>query len=216
MFINGEEIILIVDYLNSSNLEYIFLRNINREIPYRIPIGKDIDILIKEADKHIFLRFFRKHHYKIIAHPLRNDIFLYGVNRFIQIEHNVSGIIFDIMFQIAVRSLDAGQWVPLDQRIQKSAWHNRRFQQVNGSFGYWTLGYDDEFVTLVSRAIFDKRKFQSAYIQRLKDLLPKVNMDKVEKKLYMIFFKYTPFLLKSMCGGDFGNIIKEQLSFKGY
>ena len=129
--IRSKELINIFTLLNKEKIEYLLMRNINNELPNNLEIGKDIDILVYKKDEKQFVNFFKANNYETINHPFKYDIFLYGVDRFEFKYNNNNNILFDLNFQIAVRSLDAGQWIPLDQSIQESAWKNRRFEQLN-------------------------------------------------------------------------------------
>ncbi len=213
--IKSEELINIFTLLNEQKLNYILMRNINNELPSKLEVKKDIDILVKYDDKINFLNFFKKNNFQQIAHPHKDNIFLYGVNKF-EFFINSHNILFDLNFQIAVRSLDAGQWIPLDQSIQESAWTNRRFEQLSEGFGYWTLCYEDEFISLVARSIFDKKEFQSGYIKRIKELVGLIDKEDVVEKLNMVFFKFTPYLMDYINQNDYENIIKNYLEFKEY
>ncbi|MCF6775585.1 hypothetical protein L3V83_03245 [Thiotrichales bacterium 19X7-9] len=201
--------------LNESRLDYILLRNINNEIPLHLDLGKDIDILVKKKDEPLFIEFFKKHNYKEVVHPLRNDIFLYGTDQFRTFKDQ-NNILFDLNYQVAVRSLDAGQWIPLDQILQNSAWINRRFEQISDDFGYWSLSYEDELICLVARSIFDKKEFQVGYIKRINELIPMVDWNNVQEKFNLIFFKYTPVLIKLIKKNDYQNIIMNYLKFSEY
>ena len=212
--VNSNEIINTFELLNKNSIKYILLRNINNELPSKLEMGKDIDILIDKKDENKIVSFFKKNGYVSIPHPFKNDIFLYGVDRF-EFKYN-NNILFDLNFQIAVRSLDAGQWIPLDRKIQESAWDNRRFEQITEKFGYWALSFEDEFICLVARSIFDKKEFQSGYVKRIEELKSKINIIDVEKKLKLIFFKYTPNLFKQINNKDYKNIIKNYLQFNEY
>ncbi len=214
--IQSEELINVFNLLNESKLNYILLRNIDNELPISLTVGKDIDILVHKKDEKEFIDFFNTHKYQKIKHPHENNIFLYGVNKFQFIHNKFNNILFDLNFQIAVRSLDSGQWIPLDQIIQESAWENRRFEKVDDKFGYWTLSYNDEFITLLARSIFDKREFQQGYINRINELYSKIDIDDVVEKLNMVFFKFTPYLLEMIENKDFDNIINKYLTFKEY
>ena len=194
--IRSKELINIFTLLNKQKLNYILMRNIDKELPNNLIIGKDIDILVYKKDEKQFVNFFNANNYETMNHPFKYDIFLYGVDRFeFKYNNNNNNILFDLNFQIAVRSLDAGQWIPLDQSIQESAWKNRRFEQLNEDFGYWTLSYEDEFVSLVARSIFDKKEFQSGYVKRIDELSSIIEKLNVIEKLNMVFFKFTPFLM---------------------
>ena len=211
--VDSNEIKKVFKLLNENKLDYILLRNINNEIPLNLKIGKDIDILIK--DKKL-INLLKKYNFQMISHPHRNNIYLYGVKKFVFMKNYRNNIIFDLHFQIAVRSLNAGEWIPLDQEIQKSAWENKRFEKVDKDFGYWTLSYNDEFITLIARSVFDKREFQPGYIKRIEELKSKIDLKDVEKKLKLVFFKYTPYLLEQIEKKEYKNIIKNYIQFKEY
>jgi len=215
-FIKKDELVKIFQLLNKNKLDYILMRNINNELPSSLKIGKDIDILVNKKDEKKFINFFHKNGYETIDHPFKNDIFLYGVDRFEFKYNNNNKILFDLNFQIAVRSLDAGQWIPLDQIIQESAWKNKRFEQQGKDFGYWTLSYEDEFICLVARSIFDKKEFQAGYINRINMLIDLINKKNVTEKLNMVFFKFTPYLMRLIENKKFSEIIQNYLQFKEY
>lgn len=202
--------------MNNAGLDYVLIRNIDNELPGALEVGKDIDLLIKKKDEPRFHSFFRSGGYETINHPFKDDVFLYGVDRFEFKYNNSNNILFDLNFQLAVRSLDAGQWIPLDQFIQDSAWKNKRFEEKDESFSYWSLGYEDELVCLVSRSIFDKKKFHSGYARRISELMLLVNSDEVEKRFNLVFFKFTRHLLDLLVVGDFDSIISKYLRFDGY
>ncbi len=214
--IDPAELIKIFDKLNKSSLRYILLRNINHELPDKLNVGKDIDLLVHKHEEEKFKFFFKKNDYHTINHPFRNDLFLYGVDRFEFKYNNNNKILFDLNFQLAVRSLDAGQWIPLDQEIQNSAWNNIRFEKCHSGLGYWTLSYEDEFVTLVSRSIFDKKDFDEGYIRRIDELMPLVNLSEAEYRLRLIFFRFTPHLLNFLSSKKYQNIIYNYLRFREY
>jgi len=215
-YICKNEVKSIFNILNKTGLNYILLRNIDNELPEKLEIGKDIDILVSKNDEKKFQEFFKRNGYETIPHPFRNDVFLYEVDRFEFKYNNNNNILFDLNFQIVVRSLDAGQWIPLDQKIQESAWNNRRFEKIDEEFRYWTLSYNDEFVTLIARSVFDKKVFLKGYINRIEELKNKIEVNDVKEKLELVFFKYTPYLLEQIENKDYDNIIKNYLQFKEY
>jgi hypothetical protein len=214
--IKNDELINIFQLLNKSKLNYILMRNINDEIPSKLKTGKDIDILISKKNYGKFINFFKDNQYKKISHPHKYDTFLYGVDKF-EFKYNANNkIIFDLNFQIAVRSLDAGQWIPLDQVIQKSAWKNKRFEQKNEDFGYWTLSHEDEMVCLIARSILDKEEFKDGYINRINELYDLIDKENIMKKLNLIFFKFTPDLIGYIENKQYSKIIQNYIQFKEY
>lgn len=215
-FIQKEFILDMFQSLNSSGLNYILLRNIDNELPSNLIFGKDIDILINKTDEEQFASLLKAKNFINVQHPHKNDVFLYGANEFKFFKNNHHNLIFDLNFELVVRSLDQGQWIPLDQEIQESAWQNRRLKKIDANFEYWTLSYEDEFISLISRAIFDKSEFPSGYSNRIIEIYPLLNKDEVEKKLNLVFFNYTDSLLEQVEKKEFKDIKKNYLQFTDY
>lgn len=206
----------IFNKLNESGLNYILLRNLNDELPSKLKVGKDIDILIKKRDEKEIKKFFFKYNFSEILHPHINNTYLYGVDKFEFIYNSKTEVLFDLNFQIAVRSLDAGQWIPLDQEIQNSAWENRTFYKDENNFSYWKLSYEDEFICILARAIFDKESMDKGYRKRISQLFNIIEKDKVVNKLEKIFFKFTPYLIKYIENNQYDEIKKNYINFKEY
>ena len=212
--VNAQEIINTFNLLNESKVNYILLRNIDDKIPYNQPLLSDIDILVPKKNFNVISNLLIKASFYENKNHCINDIYLYGADKHRQFIKN--NVLLDFQFQLMVRSLDAGQWIPLDQKIQKSAWENKRFEKISEEFGFWTLSYNDEFLTLVVRSIFDKREFQEGYIKRIEELKEKIYLNDVIKKMELVFFKFTPYLLEMIDKKDYKNIIKNYIQFKGY
>jgi hypothetical protein len=213
--VNQEEIIKIFNLLNVSSLDYILIRNINSELPDKLKSGKDIDILVKKEQKNRFINFLKKNNYCQIPHPFKNDAYLYGADKFIFFYNKKNDILFDLNFQLVCRSLNAGEWIPLDQQIQNSIWENKKFIK-NNNFSSWFLDDEDEFLMLVVRSVFDKKEFQAGYIQRIGQLYKTIDIKKVEEKMKSIFFKYTPYLLSQINDKQYKEIIDNYIKFREY
>lgn len=210
----SDQIIDIFDKLNESKIDYVLIRNICEELPNNLIVGKDIDILVRYEQLNDIKTFFSMNGFNEVPHPHRGNIFLYGVKKF-KFFKNESNALFDLNFNLVCRSLDAGQWIPLDQIVQESAWKNKRYVAKDG-FKYWTLSYEDEFITLIVRSIFDKKEFYDGYKERILKLLELINENDVRAKMNLIFFKYTDMLLEQIKNEEFSNIIENYISFKEY
>ena len=203
--------------LNEAKIDYILLRNINNELPNDLQHKKDIDLLVKKKDNNTIKNFFYSNEYIEINHPLRSRNFLYGADKFKFIYNKNNNIIFDLSYQITVTSLNQElSIVPLDKAIQESAWKNKRLKKINNNFSYWTLSYEDEFVSLISRSIFDKKSFLEGYIKRINKLYDCVNKSDVLEKLNLIYFKFTPYLITFIENKRYNEIIEQYLEFKEY
>jgi len=214
-FINKNSIVNFFHLINESKIDYILIRNISNELPDFLEEGKDIDLLINNKDQEKVHFFLQKNRFKKIPHPHRNNVFLYGVNKF-NFYKNTDKVILDLNYQLACRSTDAGQWIPLDQIIQQSAWRNKQFISINKDFGYWALSFEDEFITLITRSVFDKNEFNQPYVKRIQELYQLININDVALKLELIFFKFTPYLLDLIAQDKYDVIINDYLTFKEY
>jgi len=213
-FVSTSAVIHTFDELNKKNIDYILIRNINNELPDELEIGKDIDLLVHYSDRHKIIDCIGALGFLKIGHPFKNDLFLYGANKF-EMFKNQDDVLLDFNFQLVCRSLDAGQWIPLDQVIQTSAWNNRRLVDAGG-FICWMLSYEDEFVALIVRSIFDKKAFFSGYIHRVNELYPLVDLLKVEESFNLVFFNYTQQLLDQLRDKSYSTIISNYFEFKDY
>lgn len=213
-YVNANDIINIINLLNNNEIDYMLLRNIDNKIPYNLKILSDIDILVnKSCINKVESLLISNGFYENKNHCV-NDIYLYGVDKYRQfIKENV---LLDFQFQLVARSLDAGQWIPLDQKIQDSTFKNKRFEKRDNDFEYWTLSYNDEFIALIARSIFDKREFQAGYIDRIEEIKTKIDEEDVLEKLELVFFKYTPYLFEQINNSLYENIIQNYLQFKEY
>lgn len=207
-------IVKVFELLNGSAIPYLLLRNTGDELPDRLELGKDIDILICHKNRKKLHCVLSKNKQRQIRHPLRNNEKLYGVHQFEMFEAQ-DQIYLDVNYEIAVRSLDRGQWVPLDQMIQLSAWEKSRMVDIGG-VSVPVLGNEDLWVTTLARCVFDKKNFSPWHCQKLSRLLPLVDLDDVEEKLRLIFFKYTDRLLDLAQKGTYQKIYDDYISFKNY
>lgn len=213
-YIDPESIKSTFSILNESGIDYILIRNINNEIPEKLVEGKDIDILAKYSDKNKLNELLVQSGFSRIKHPNGKDLRLYNVNKF-EFHMDKNGVILDVNYQLVCRSLDAGQWIPLDEYIQGSAWQNKKFVEAK-ELNYWRLGHEDEFITLIVRCIFDKKMFIPGYISRIEEIYDYIDPSDVKRKLGLVFFKYAPLLFEQIKLRRYSNIIRNYIQFKDY
>lgn len=204
----------VFEILNASKVPYLLLRNTGDELPDHLGWGKDIDILVRHQDGIKLRRVLLKNKLIQVRHPLHNDVKLYGVHQF-EMFKTQNQVLLDVNYEIAVRSLDRGQWIPLDQVIQLSAWEKSRMVDIGG-VSVPVLGSEDLWVCTLARCVFDKKVFSSWHCQALAGLLPLVDLGDVEGKLSLIFFKYTDRLLDLAKKGEYQKIFDDYVSFKDY
>jgi hypothetical protein len=213
-YVNSNSIIDIFNQLNTSGFEYILIRNINNELPGRLRIGKDIDLLIHYSERSKLIDFLKTNGFKSLKHPHQKDRFLYGTKIF-EFFVNKDNVLLDLNYQLSCRSLNAGEWIPLDRRIQSSAWENKVLNKMD-RFTYYSLGMEDEFVALVTRSIFDKKEFQKGYVERIDALIKLIDVNEVIEKFQLIFFKFTSVLIRMLKERQYKMILNTYLSFSEY
>lgn len=213
-YVNPNSIIDLFNKLNASGFEYILIRNINNELPGSLKTGKDIDLLIHFNERRKFINFLKANGFKRISHPHQHDRFLYGVKIF-EFFVNKDNVLLDLNYQLACRSLNAGEWIPLDHKIQNSAWENKVINKID-NFTYYSLGLEDEFVALVTRSVFDKKEFENGYMERIDELMKLIDVNEVMAKLQLIFFKFASVLLTMLKKRQYKVILDTYLSFSEY
>ena len=140
---------------------------------------------------------------------------MYALNKF-EFHQNVNGVIIDLNFKIVCRSLDKGQWIPLDQIFQDSCWDNKIYIKQSSKFEYWSLSNEDEYVSLVVRSVFDKKNFEIGYITRIEELSKLVDYKNIRSKFELIFFNYTDFLMSQLDKQCYELILTNYLKFDNY
>ena len=198
--------------LNNENINYILIRNINNELPKSLPLNKDIDLMINEDEASNFSHLMQSNGWKQKNHPLGHFPFLYGLKPFEFYFKN--GIYLDICFQLACRSLNKGEWFPLDMQIQEDLWNNK-LKTLDSPWKY-QLSIEDEFVHLITRCVFDKKDFNNGYIERIEQLKKVINSNIVLSKFEVVFFKYSKLLFEQINKKEYDKIITNYLQFKDY
>jgi hypothetical protein len=214
MFIDSGKILSIFQGLEGSNIPYILLRNINNELPNNFIANKDIDIIIHPDHKKEFYKFAMNNGWKKVNHPWNfgnNFIFLYAMDPFEF--YTLGEINIDVCFQLSCRSTNNGEWMPIDMLINSSAWENKK---RNTEYGWFELSIEDEIVHLLTRCVFDKKEFSKEYIERIQYLNNKVNSNSLLVRLDLVFFKFTPFLIKLINENKYNEIRKKYLTFIDY
>lgn len=201
--------------LEENNIRYALLRNINHELPEHYELGKkDIDIIVHPEDQNRFHAVMKNEKWMKKRHPWdfgNNFVFLYAMNPFEFYEKD--GVIFDVCFQLCCRSINAGEWMPIDQIINHSVWDNRK---KNNLWGWFELSEEDELIHLLTRCVFDKKEFKEGYIQRIEELLSLVDLDNVVRKAETVFFLFTDKLFDMIKKKNYQQIVEAYNTFIDY
>ena len=177
-------------------------------------VDECIRILVRPNGAKAMHEYLRRQRYELVRHPHKNDMRLYGVGAF-KMYRSKNGILIDVSFQISVRSLDQGQWIPLDKVVQDSAWRNSRLQHL-GAVPVRVLRNDDLIVSTLSRLIFDKKEISDDHLSHLQQLLKNSNRESVLEKLRLVFFRYADHLLVKVENGECKDIVQDYLQFCNY
>jgi hypothetical protein len=216
------EVILDFFYkLNNEKIQYVLLHNIGDELPYNFKFGKDIDILVRDIDRNRFKKLLKQNYWKRIKHShdyideknIDHFIFLYNMFPFEMYKNKISKMIIDVCYQLNCKSINNGEWMPLDQKINDSVWSTRKF---NNKFHWYELNVEDQLIHLIIRSIFYKKNFSNEYIEEINGLLKNVNIIKLEHKLDLIFFRFSSNLLNMIKEKNFHEIIDNYHRFSNY
>lgn len=214
MYCDSNEILSFFQRMENQQIKYAVLRDVEQCIPNKIDESKDIDLVIYPHHKAEFHKFMKAEGFKKERHPWdfgNNFVFLYAMDKFEF--YAKEGMRIDVCYQLACRSTDHGEWVPIDQVIQKSAWENRK---RNERYSYYQLSSEDEFVHLITRCIFDKKVFKEEYRNRLHFLYQQIDKEDVRMKLSMVVFRYADSLLNQIENGEYDKICDNYLRFTEY
>ena len=211
-YFKKQQIIDFFSILNNAGVEYILLRNINNELPTKLSVNKDIDLIIIEEDLHLLQVSLIQNNWREIPHPHHALPFLYNMCPFKFYEKE--GLHIDICCQLCCRSLNNGEFFPLDMQIQRDIWLNK-IATSNTPWKY-RLSIEDEFLHLITRCIFDKKRFEEEYIKEINCLFTKCNKSVILDKFEIVFFKFSKNLIKLIESELFNEIIDSYLKFQEY
>lgn len=180
------------------------------ELPDQLKKGKDIDILVRPEDVSACVSSLKKQNFKEVIHPNIADIYIYNAPRrrmFVK-----QGLYIDIHQKLVVRSLDAGQWLPLDIEIQYASWADPHSPEDAVSF----LPAAVEFCYLIVRCIFEKKNFPMAQRERISKLSSLIDDAAKHTLLSKVFFAFTPVLISLIAAERWEDIIPSYLEFGNY
>lgn len=176
--------------------------------------GADIDLLVHHGSRDLFLNLLKKNGWNKVKHPhdySNQFVFLYSMPplEFFQ----GPGRPIDVTYKLACRSLNAGEWIPLDDQIQQFIWSNR--VAVSGPWKF-ELPPEAMFIHLVTKAVFDKSRFPEIYKLEVIRCLSFSDITLLKTLLEKVFFKFTPQLLQMVKAEEFDRIRKNYIQFREY
>ena len=213
-FVNTEYINELFEILEEGKIEFVLLRNIDEELPDKLSVNKDIDIIVHPKDIEKLISTLTINQWNLRKHPWDfgdNFTFLYSMEPFLFFEKNQLHL--DVCFQMACRSLNKGEWFPLDEIIQESIWIHKT--TVDKPWLY-VLSNEDYLIHLITRSIFDKKEFTQGYINEIEKLLPIIEMTKLLEKLEVVFFKFSTILIKMIAQKEYHKIRADYIKYSNY
>lgn len=203
----------IFDYFNKCNLKYILLREFETHVNTGLPIG-DIDLLFHVSEINNLKMHMNTLGFREVQHVWdfgNNFIFLYNLTPFRMFTNGEINL--DISFELNCRSVNMGEWMPIDQSINEEAWEKRVF---NSQTARYELSDKIKVVHFVTRCVFDKHFFPTKYRESLEILLDQVEFSEISKSLDFVFYKFTDRLLEMLKNRDYENIYSEYIKFHDY
>lgn len=218
MFYDASQVKDVFKLLHEHDIEYILLKNIDDELPCKLKIGKDIDILVHPECWQKFLKLMPEMSYVELVHPHGEKAgwkFLYGMDSCHQFEHLKSGVQIDAYAQLATKSIGMNAWLPLDKTIQVSIWKDKVWEDKKQ---WWQMDDKNLLVYLVTRSVFEKEAFTPVYVKELEKLkfLLEESKEEIEEKFSTIFFKFTPTLMNLLKERKYDEIRMKYLAFSDY
>ncbi|GHU89445.1 hypothetical protein FACS1894202_07650 [Clostridia bacterium] len=212
---------VIVDFfrlLNDANLSYVVLHNIDGELPGKLKHGKDIDILVAESEQIRFEELMTSNGFSRITHPFgRENGWNFGYQlpeyQFWKKGKGLNTFYADVCFKLCCKSLTPQTWIPLDASTNTYVFENRLWNAKNQ---WWQLDNDTHFLHLIVRSIFDKHGFSDGYVDAIESLKLKIDQERVEKFLSLVFFRYTPRLLSLIAGKEYHKILQDFITSTDY
>lgn len=218
MYIPREQIDGFFQNINSFGISYVLIKNMDDELPAHLENGKDIDILVKEEDKDLFVQKMLEKRYQPCIPPCGCEngwSFAYGLPEYQFWKKNLEEyeVYIDACFKLCCKSLTPKVWIPLDKRINNDIWKQRVWNEKQS---WYELDEKTEIIYLIVRSIFDKHIFSNVYkkeIEKRKYLLQECD---VREKLQLVFFHFTDTLIEMTLNGRYEEIIQKYLSFTEY
>lgn len=211
----SNRIVAVLSSLAKQDIPYRLLRNIDNELPNKLKRGKDIDVLSPWNHRGRLDHFLREIGFCRVSHPLRGDKFLYSVHPFEFYRNSTSDFFIDVHFELACRSLNQGEWIPLDRAIQARAWEECGHHLI-GDVTVIGLSPACECLHLLTRCVFDKRKFDLGYLRRIEELTAILSDAQLLGVLEPVFFKFSMCLLDLLRAKSYQEIIMSHLRFMDY
>lgn len=139
-----------------------------------------------------------------------HELYLYGVDKFGYYSKN--GLNLTLCGSLACRSTLNGGWVPLDRKINLSAFDNLRIDPE----GYNHLAYDNELCYLLAKCVYTTRYFSEEDCNRIQVCLNYLKDEDVYQKIEGVFFNFSHEILVLCRNACYENIVESVWLFSDY
>lgn len=198
--------------LRSQDIPYMVLRGF-AEIPSEVNLHNDIDLLCKNSNKEQIIETFKSLKFKYYIDSKISNQYLYHAQPHYHFTSRKLDLHFDVVFNLAYRSPNNGEWVSVHQYLQDSIWNN--MIKVNQSWIFQPHS-SDLIIHILCHCIFDKKRFDDKHVKCIENELVYVNIEDLASMLELIFFKFTIRLIQYVQCGRYNDILREYLSFSEY
>lgn len=216
MFHKAEDVRAMFQLLNDYEINYLLTKNIADELPDKLKLGKDIDLIVHIEDYEKFQAVLNHFGYKKIVHPHgkeRGWFFMYGAHENLFMTNPATGLIVDAYAELCTKSIERNAWLPLDKIVQNSIWQNKIWDVANQ---WWIMDDENLVVYLLTRSVFEKNGFSDVYVREIEKRKKFLANPTARQKLEKIFFKFTDTLIEKVCAGRYGEILLSYLTFTDY
>lgn len=216
MFYNAEDVHALFKLLNDAGINYILTKNIASELPAKLKVGKDIDLIVHPNDYERFKALLLDAGYQKMIHPHGKESgwnFMYGMHENMKCRQPVSNLVVDVYAELCTKSLVRTAWLPLDKVIQQSIWDNKVWDAANQ---WWIMDDENMVIYLLTRSVFEKNGFSDAYIREIEKRMRLLTNPTTRQKLEKIFFKFTDTLLEKVSARRYKEIFVSYFTFTDY
>lgn len=216
MFHKAEDVQSLFKLLNDANINYLLTKNIGGELPDKLKIGKDIDLIVQPEDYEKFQTLLRDAGYRKLAHPYGKEVgwrFIYGAHENIFLRHAINLLVVDAYAELCTQTIAMNAWLPLDRIVQESIWQNKVWDAENK---WWIMDNENMVIYLVTSSVFEKHGFSEVYINEIEQRKDLLASPTARQKLERIFFRFTDTLVDKVREGRYEEILVSYLTFTDY
>ena len=199
--------------LNASGIQYVVKKNDGNSLPSFLPENKDLDILVHPKDYLTFRAFMLSEGYDLQNGMSCKYYFVYAMQPdlfFVKGDFHVHA--FAQLACISLPNMGLSM-LPLHRDIQKDIWEKKRWIEKDA---YWIMDDGSIYLYILVRSILDRKGFRPSYRAELERLQYVIADSDFQKKLELVFFKFSNELLRLLHEKKYDEIYSSYVSFSDY